>query len=284
MVINDDQHEEDVSFSSADGVAVKGTYRGTLDASIGPALLVHGLTEDRNEAFGFYKKLASRLSASGFSSLRFDLRGHGSSELDYDELSLFNALTDIDAAVNFLIARSGYQNVHLIGTSFGGGLAVLYAARAHSSLCSLVLLCPNLDYRVNWLERKPFWSDGGLTSEGARTLRDSGALPHGEFRIGRCMFHELLNVRPFEWMSGIPVPCLTVHGTTDSIVPDDLSVRYYRCNERSELLRIEGADHGFAEPSDEDFSSAVTAANVDRVFSAVVAWLARHNNRRADIA
>ena len=85
-------------------------------------------------------------------------------------------------------------------------------------------------------------------------------------------------------MSRIPVPCLTVHGTADSIVPDDLSVRYHRCNERSELLRIEGADHGFAEPDDEDFSSAVTAANVDRVFSAVVAWLARHNHRRADRA
>lgn len=282
MVINDNRHEEDVSFTSADGVAVEGAYHGTPDASIGAALLVHGLTEDRNEAFGFYEKLASRLSASHFSSLRFDLRGHGRSKLGYDDLSLCNALTDIDAAVNFLIARSGHQKVHLIGTSFGGGLAALYAARHRSSLCSLVLLCPNLDYRANWLERKPFWSGGGLTSEGATILSDSGALPHGEFQIGRCMFHELLHIRPFEWMNRITVPCLTGHGTADSIVPDDLSIRYYRCNDQSELLRIERADHGFAEPGDEEFSSTVTAANLNRVFSAVVAWLSRYNDRGRD--
>lgn len=282
MTIKNNLPEEDVAFDSADGIIVEGTYCRSYGVSVGAALLIHGLTEDRDEAFGFYKKLADRLTANGFSSLRIDLRGHGKSKKQYQDLSLFNALSDIDAAVNFLVRRSARQKVHLIGTSFGGGLAALYAAQWPSSLCSLVLLCPNLDYRRNWLERKAFWSSAGLTTEGVKVLSDDGALPHGEFRIGRCMFHELLHVRPWERMRSIPVPCLTVHGTADSIVPDELSVRHHRCNERSELLRIEGADHGFVEPDDDDFSSPVTAANVDRVFSAVVDWLKRHNKQGTD--
>lgn len=276
MTARDMHGQDDIRFSSVDGAVVSGTVVRAAE-HLGSVVLVHGLTEGRHEAFGFYRKLSLQLANTGFLSLRFDLRGHGESEQSYEDLTLFNAISDIEAAVELTETMSPESRVHVIGTSFGGGLAALYAALNPTRLKSLILLCPNLDYRRNWIESKDFWAGKRLTELGADLLKSNGSLPHGEFRIGRAMFHELLHVQPFRTMAHITAPTLIIHGTADSIVPHDLSERYYKCNDRSNIFLVDGADHGFSVPGDDTFSTDETKENLDRVFACIVSWL-RSNN------
>lgn len=271
--------EREVTFGSRDGVPIHGTYVQAPTQSRGTVVLVHGLTESRDEAFGFYKKFTLHLANQGFSSLRFDLRGHGISGLNYQDLTLFNAVSDIEAALRFVQDHTDKSVIHLVGTSFGGGLAALTAALNRREFASLVLLCPNLDYISNWIVNKPYWDGFALTGEGACELSEHGYLSHGDFKIGHDLFHEILHIRPYEWMHIIDAPCLTIHGTEDSVVPHNLSAMYYKCNDNSVLLLIEGADHGFALPDDDTFSAPGTIANLQRVFSAATDWMAKWNGR-----
>ena len=273
------QNGEEVNFGARDGVPIYGTYVQVPVENRGTVVLVHGLTESRDEAFGFYKKLAMHLYNQGFSSLRFDLRGHGVSSLCYQDITLFNAVSDIEAALRFVQNHADKSLIHLVGTSFGGGLAALTAALNRKALASLVLLCPNLDYLGNWIVSKPFWDGFTLTEDGASELSKHGYLNHGAFKIGRALFHEILHIKPYEWMHLIDAPCLTIHGTEDSIVPSKLSTMYYKCNENSSLLLIEGADHGFALPDDETFSAPGTVANLQQVFLAATDWMIKWNGR-----
>jgi pimeloyl-ACP methyl ester carboxylesterase len=71
---------EDVSFPTADGVELKGTYYPSSKGKNGPvAILLHKYGSDRTK--GDWDKLAKKLQASdkGFAVLTFDFRGHGAS-------------------------------------------------------------------------------------------------------------------------------------------------------------------------------------------------------------
>jgi uncharacterized protein len=117
-----------VAFRSLDGLQLRGTLVTPGEVSGSPVVLVHGGGVTREEG-GFFTRLAAGLAGAGLPSLRFDLRAHGESEGRKEELTLSGAANDVRAASEFLRAEVGTASVGLIAASFGGGLAVLHAAR-----------------------------------------------------------------------------------------------------------------------------------------------------------
>jgi alpha/beta superfamily hydrolase len=73
-----------------------------------------------------YKGISDYLVQQGFATLRYNKRGIGNSEGDYDVTGLYDFLEDVDAAVQYL--RDTYDKVYLIGHSEGAMLATLYQA------------------------------------------------------------------------------------------------------------------------------------------------------------
>src|SRR6266568_1953493 len=98
---------EDVSFRSSDGKLLRGWLFPRGDRAV---VMVHGkdgrrLDGERTVA------LARAFTASGYSVLAFDLRGHGESEGDRFSLGEYERL-DVAAAVGFLEGR-GFLSGHL---------------------------------------------------------------------------------------------------------------------------------------------------------------------------
>jgi pimeloyl-ACP methyl ester carboxylesterase len=112
---------EEASFSSSDGIALKGWWVPAADAK-GSVVLVHGLNRSRIE---MVKKTAF-LARSGWNSLLFDLRHHGESGGD---ATTFGAKekNDVKAAIAFARAKSPGPVV-LWGVSLGGATATLAIA------------------------------------------------------------------------------------------------------------------------------------------------------------
>lgn len=267
---------ERIIFDSLDGLQLVGILCRPKTKDRGCVLLVHGINVDKDEYGNFYARLASALADEGFSSLRFDLRGHGESEGDYTDLTILGCVVDVEAAAKVMVNSTGHNTIHLIGTSFGGGLVSIFAGMRGMPMQSVVLLCPNLDYQGNWLSTKPYWSAGQITRDGSRKLSDDGWLPHGDLKINRAMLVEMLCVHPYEYMSRIQCPVLTIHGTADSIVPVKTSEKYYKCNDRSEIMLLEGADHGFVIPDDEEMTDPRSLENQSKVFEWTLGWLAKN--------
>jgi len=138
-----------VTFRTADGVQIAGTVYQPSRRPAPYVILVHMLGRSRDD----WQVLATRLADAGIGALAIDLRGHGGSgagpQGDAERPGdLSPALLDVQAARTFLAARAelGVTHVGVCGAQVGANLAIL-AAAADSTIRSLALLSPGLDFR-----------------------------------------------------------------------------------------------------------------------------------------
>ena len=262
-----------VNFDSLDGIKLQGSLRKPPGKIKYAVLLVHGITVDRNED-GFYTKFATNLEQINAASLRFDLRSHGKSEGKYEELTLTGVMNDIGSALKELKKKIPSRTpVSIIAASFGGGLSAYWVSEHPNEIKTLVLLNPVLNYGQRMLYSKSYWSKDHITTGGAKILQKQGWLHHGSFRMGRALINELFYVKPFEKISDIMIPILTIHGDKDSMVPINVSKKFAKSNKKSEFMSIKGADHGFTNPDDEDFTHPNTLQFRSIVFNKVLSWI-----------
>jgi alpha-beta hydrolase superfamily lysophospholipase len=213
--------QADMTFRSHDGTRLAGTLHSARDATRS-AILVHGGGVTRDEG-GFYVRLADALAAGGIASLRFDLRGHGTSGGRQEELTLAAAANDVRAAIDEVHASGA--PVTVIGTSFSGGVCALVAART-PGLRSLVLFNPLLDYKRRFVDEKPYWSSDRIDPEFADQLDRRGYIEHSPtFRLGRALLNEVFQLSTLDALSRITVPTLLVHGTKDTFINIESSRR-----------------------------------------------------------
>ncbi len=113
------------------------------------ALLVHGFTGSPSEM----RYLGEQLNRKGFSVSGIRLAGHGTSANDLSKYRWPDWLSSVEEG---LAALSNHcQEIHLVGFSLGGALALNIAARHPQRIRSLVLIATPL-----WL---PFYTKLGLT-------------------------------------------------------------------------------------------------------------------------
>ncbi len=140
-----------VKFESADGVELQGNLFPAEGEPRGAILFVHEPSRSQRD----WAYMAQKMSRRGFTSLTFDLRGHGDSlmqggeELDREVFMTEDYMAmsqDVDAAVAFLQkSTKGDEDLHLIGADLGGSLALLYGARS-DAVRSVAMISPGLGY------------------------------------------------------------------------------------------------------------------------------------------
>lgn len=140
-------------------------------------------------------------------------------------------------------------------------------------LKGLVLLNPLFDYGKRMIFDKPYWNGSGLTAGGVACMSERGWLDHGDFRMGPAMFNELLYLRPQAVVRDLGIPLLVIHGSKDSMVPHDTARRCAGDARDSEFVSVEGADHGFVHPDDEDYAHPDTLRFRDRVYKKALEWM-----------
>lgn len=108
---------------------------------INPPLVIvlHGFASNKLGTQRSYVHLATALSAGGIATLRYDARGCGDSEGALSEMTPDKFRSDLIAIYEDL-QKQGFSKVGLFGSSFGGAIAVLGAAKV--KIDSLVLWAP----------------------------------------------------------------------------------------------------------------------------------------------
>jgi pimeloyl-ACP methyl ester carboxylesterase len=129
----------------------------------------------------------------------------------FEELTISGQLAVIERAV-------GDQPAVLMGSSLGGYLAALYAARHQSQIERLVLLAPAFQFPSRWQERYP---PEDWKRQGSITVFHYG---HGQERKLGYQFAE--DAVQYEDEPEFPQPALILHGTRDSVVPAWISSAY----------------------------------------------------------
>jgi hypothetical protein len=266
--------ESRVSFRSLDGLELVGDLTIPEESAELAVVQVHGGGVTRHEA-GFFDRMAAGLAESGVAALRFDLRGHGESGGRQEELTLSGVLNDIRCAFSFVRERTGAVRTSLVGQSFGGGICGYYAAKRPDEVERLVMLCPRIDYKKRTIDDRPYWVGDHLDDERTALLSRQGFLQYSPtFRHGRALLNEVFWLQPHAVLDRIVAPTLVVHGTADTLVPiEGTMAAMPLLNAASELLRIEGAQHGFAIDGDPTYLDSRSQAWQAQVIGAVVEWV-----------
>lgn len=206
-------------------------------------LLFHGFTADRNEHHFLLVKAARALMAAGFAALRFDFRGSGESEGDFNQVTIEGEISDGQQARAWLRGHAAVDaaRVGVCGISVGGAVAACLAGRAQD-VPALVLWAPVGDPRRVFTE-----IGGGNPSSGFASIPTAGGLDIGGLLVGQGMIEDVMRVRPVDEVRMHPGPVLLIHGTADQTVPPYNGELYQAAlGDRCTLVWIDGADHTFS--------------------------------------
>jgi uncharacterized protein len=132
---------------------------------------------------------------------------------DFTSLSITGQLAVVDAAV-------GDEPTILIGSSLGGYLAALYAAR-NSKIEKLVLLAPALRFPSRWRER--------YSPEDLQRWQRDGSVPVFHYGYGREIplgYQIMEDAQNYEDEPEFTQPALVLHGRADLVVPASISTSF----------------------------------------------------------
>lgn len=171
----------------------------------------HGLAGHRTGRFRVYVDLATELSKKGFGVFRFDFRGSGDSEGDFEMITPYDEVSDLLEAVKVVQGdpEVDVNRIGMFGRSFGGIVTVLAAAQIPDVVKSLALWAP-LYSAKQWKEA---WSLAKVNPELEEYRMINGQL------CGIPFFEELfqLDIDPsFKKLDRIPL--LHIHGSEDTVV------------------------------------------------------------------
>lgn len=185
-------------------------------------LYLHGFASGPGSKKAQY--FAARFAAAGVPVSIPDL-----AEGAFEQLSISGQLA--------VVAREAAGGpVSLIGSSLGGYLAALYAAR-HPEVHKVVLLAPAFGFPRRWPERL-----------GPQTMADwerTGWLPvfhYGDRQERRVGYHLIADGRLYEDFPAVHQPCLVFHGRHDDVVRAEWSEQFAATRPNVEL-HIEDSGH-----------------------------------------
>ena len=146
----------------------------------------------------------------------------------FEELTISGQLRVIERSVG---EHGGERPVVLMGSSLGGYLAALYAARNPAQVDRLVLLAPAFQFPRRWRER---YSPENWKREGSMAV-----FHYGEGRERRLGYQFVEDAARYEDEPEFPQPALILHGVRDDVVPSGISSAYAARHPAVRLLLFE---------------------------------------------
>lgn len=236
--------EEALTFQDHHGHRSAGILTAPKAKTDRAVLLCHGFLSNKNSTTN--KTLTRALTEQGIATFRFDFFGQGESDGPFENITVTIALGQTLAALDWLAAK-GYKRIGLVGSSFGGLVAILAAAKKPGLAC-LGLKCPVADFaEVLRLE----FGEAGM--EHWKTHHEIPDVTGGPkpVRLRYALYENCLKYDGYEEAAMIKIPTLIVQGEKDELVPLHQSSRLMGALQgKRQLEIIRGADHGFSKGED----------------------------------
>ena len=214
------------------------------------AVLCHGFLSGKNSTTN--KTLTRMLTACGIATFRFDFFGQGDSDGPFEELTTTLAMHQTETALDLVTAR-GYGRIGLVGSSFGGLVAILTAAR-RSDIACLALKCPVVDFAEEL--RLTLGPDELARWQTTDTIPNILGGPE-RVRLRYNFYEDCLSQIAYGPAERITIPTLIVQGEQDECVPLHQSRRLCDALGGSKrLVLLPVADHQFTRG--EDFHEMTT--------------------------
>ncbi len=251
--------EARLTFQDQKGHRISAVLSRPAQPSDAAAVLCHGFLSSKDSTTN--KTLTRLLNEKGIATFRFDFFGQGESDGCLEDITTSLAVGQADAAVA-LVRSHGFEKIALVGSSFGGLVSILTAARRGDITC-LALKCPVVDFAEEL--RLEFGSDELVRWQSTDTVPNfMGGTER--VRLKYRMYEDCLRNIAYGPAAGIVAPTLIVQGVCDELVPLHQSERLLEALQGPKRLDLlPAADHQFTRG--EDFRTMTTA---------ITDWLVRY--------
>lgn len=197
-------------------------------------ILSHGFGGSYRNTEGY----AEYFAANGIAAYAFDFIGGGSSSRSggsTTEMSVLTEAADLGAVLDHFKAdpRFDPEEIFLLGESQGGFVSTYVAGTRPEDIAGLVALYPAYVLQDNSRVSNPDPQNGPETSSLMGV------------RIGRIYDVDAQSFDIYEIMASYSGKVLIIHGTSDNIAPISYSERAAETFPDAQLVKIEGAGHGF---------------------------------------
>ena len=245
--------QEKTNFFDSNGNKVWGILSNpTSDCNTPIVILCHGFTTSKDNST--YIQLEQVLNKQQIATFRFDFFGHGVCVVSFEDITISQAVDDIQNAIKYLKTK-GFSKLGLMGSSFGG-MASTMAASTTSDLFVLVLKSPISDYFEVETKRK--------TKEEMEEWKTKGWILHKDRKLNYTFVEDFENNNAYKAAKKINVPTLIIHGDSDETVPIEQSKKLTSHIQDCTLEIIVGADHKYTHPDNFEKMLNVVSAFIDR--------------------
>ena len=231
-------------------------YVPAADAAVPLVICSHGLCSAPDDV----APVAQALARLGLAAYCPSFRGGGPGSVgDMTRMSVMTEVADLEAVLTAArTATGGWEVVDpgrivLLGQSQGGEVSAVTAARHPEQVAGLVL-----------------WYPAFSITDTLHSLYTSlDAVPQDYSflgcALGRVYAQDMWDYDVYTEIAGYTAPVLIVHGSDDLVVPYRYSERARTTYPDAELVRIDGAGHGFDEGPQEQQALAATVSYLQRV-------------------
>lgn len=251
--------EQTLSFIDRQGHRVASVLTAPDGGTDRIAILCHGFLSGKHSTTN--KTLSRLLDAQGIATFAFDFFGQGDSEGPFEALTTTQAVGQAIAALD-LVRQKGFVKVGLMGSSFGGLVAILTAAQRNNLAC-LALKCPVVDFAE---ELRLSFGDHEMAQWKATNTIPNIMGGNDRIRLRYDFYDDCLRQIAYGPARTISAPTLIVQGDHDECVPLHQSRQLYDALQAPKRLEmLPGADHQFTKA--EDFR---------RMTTLIADWLSSH--------
>ncbi len=253
---------------------------GVLHMPVGAAtprpavMMLHGLTGDMVGPHRLFVHAARAFAAQGIAVFRFDMRGSGQSEGEFQDMTLASEVLDAQAALEWLITRPEIDatRIGVLGLSLGGIVQSMLAGRNPSLIHGLVYWSAAADGGA-FMNVAQHTSEKNGTSTDAllQKVAQDGYMMLWGFPLGFPFIQNLFQQQDdaLRGLANYHGKALIVHNTGDPTVPvgqADLYAQHF--GERAEVHKLEENTHTFETPAVERQAIQLTLEWFKRLFAA----------------
>ena len=187
------------------------------------------------------KRLAGDIVSAGYNLMTFNFSSAEDFTATTRNISILKQVRELGCAVNEFRKR-GITNLHLMGSSMGAAVSILYASSAPETPDSLVLIATPLD---------PLAIIPGMTADKALKLDESGYSEISGIMVNNGFFREISHISITDAVEMINCPVLLIHGNNDQVVDfSNFSLFLSHCRTDCSPLVIDQGDHNLNNDKD----------------------------------
>ena len=224
-------------FIDSDGTRLHAKLDRPEGAEKGPlCILIHGFTGHMEE--DHIKAAQKAMNDAGVSVLRVEMYGHGGSDGEFKDHTLYKWVTNALTAVKYAKSLDFVTELYLSGHSQGGLLTMLVGG-----------MCPD-DFKA-LLPLSPAWMIPEIAREGnvLGTSFDPKHIPDmitsGSWELSGDYIRVAQTIHVEDEIERFEGPVLIIHGDADETVPFSYAEKAAKLYKNAELVLIHGDDHCF---------------------------------------